>query len=84
MFFMPLWRTIKNSSGAGSRQEDNTVKDNNKNLKKNKYLKISSFCSVNYSNCADREKDKSNYCFPSIVKINSKKGWELSKVRREK
>ena len=43
-----------------------------------------SFCAVDYSNCTDREKDKSNYCFPSIVKINSEKGLKLSKVRREK
>ena len=43
-----------------------------------------SFCAVNYSNCTDREKDKSNYCFPSIVKTNSEKGLKLSKVRREK
>ena len=43
-----------------------------------------SFCAVNYSNCANREKDKSNYRFPSIVKNNSKKGLKLSKVRREK
>ena len=42
-----------------------------------------SFCTVNYSNCANREKDKSNYRFPSIVK-NNKKGLKLSKVRREK
>ena len=45
---------------------------------------MSSFCAVNYSNCANREKDKSYYHFPSIVKNNSKKGLELSKVRRGK
>ena len=43
-----------------------------------------SFCAVNYSNCANREKDKSNYRFSSVVKSNSKKGLKLSKVRREK
>ena len=43
-----------------------------------------SFCTVNYSNCANREKDKSNYRFPSIVKNNNKKGLKLLKVRREK
>ena len=42
-----------------------------------------SFCAVNYSNCANREKDKSNYRFPSIVKNNCKKGLKL-KVRRAK
>ena len=38
----------------------------------------------NGSNRADREKDKSNYHFPSIVKNNRKEGLKLSKVRREK
>ena len=38
----------------------------------------------NSSNRADREKDKSNYRFPSIVKNNSKEGLKHSKVRREK
>ena len=38
----------------------------------------------NCSNRADREKDKSNYRFPSIVKNNGKEGLKLSKVRREK
>ena len=71
MFFTPLWRTIENSGGA--RRE--TVKDNNK---------VKSFSSVNYSNCANREKDKSNYCFSSIVKNTSQKGLKLSQVRREK
>ena len=43
------------------------------------------FCTVfNCSNCADREKDKSNYHFPSIVKNNRKEGLKLLKVRREK
>ena len=43
------------------------------------------FCAVfNCSNRADREKNKSNYCFPSIVKNNGKEGLKLSKVRREK
>ena len=43
-----------------------------------------SFCAVNYSNCADREKDKANDRIPPIVKNNSKKGLKFSKVRREK
>ena len=38
---------------------------------------------LNYSNCANREKDKSNYHFPSTVKNNGKKGLKHSKVRRE-
>ena len=43
-----------------------------------------SFCTVfNCSNRADREKDKSKYRFPSIVKNNGKEGLKLSKVRRE-
>ena len=37
----------------------------------------------NCSNRADREKDKSNYLFPSIVKNNSKEGLKLLKVRLE-
>ena len=42
------------------------------------------FCEVfNSSNRADREKDKSNSCFPSIVKNNGKEVFKLSKVRRE-
>ena len=35
------------------------------------------FCAVNYSNRTAREKEKSNYRFPSIVKNNSKKGFKL-------
>ena len=46
---------------------------------------MQSFCAVfNCSNRADREKNKSNYRFQSIVKNNGKEGLELSKVRREK
>ena len=45
---------------------------------------MSRICAVNYSNYADREKDNSNYCFPSIVKNYSEKDLKLSKVRREK
>ena len=42
------------------------------------------FCEVfNCSHRADRKKDKSNYCFPSIVKNNGKEVFKLSKVRRE-
>ena len=44
-----------------------------------------SFCAVfNCSNCADKEKCKSNYRFPLNVKNNGKEGLKLSKVRREK
>ena len=44
-----------------------------------------SFCAVfNWSNCADRGKDKSNYCFLSIVKNNGKEALKFSKVRRQK
>ena len=43
-----------------------------------------SFCAVNYSNCADGDKDKTNCRFPSIDKNKSKKGLKFSKVRREK
>ena len=40
-----------------------------------------SFSAVfNSSNCADREKGKSNYRFPSIVKNNGKGALKLSKV----
>ena len=43
------------------------------------------FCAVfNCSNRADREKNKSNYRFPSIVKNNGKEGLTFSKVRRKK
>ena len=46
---------------------------------------MQSFCPVfNCSNRADREKLKSNYHFPLIVKNNGKEGLKLSKVRREK
>ena len=38
----------------------------------------------NCSNHADREKDKSNYCFHSVVKNNGKEGLKHSKVRRQK
>ena len=43
------------------------------------------FCVVfNCSNHADREKNKSNYRFPSNVKNNSKEDLKLLKNRREK
>ena len=43
------------------------------------------FCAVfNCSNRADREKNKSNYRFPSTVKNICKESLTLSKVRREK
>ena len=43
------------------------------------------FCAfLNCSNRRDREKDKSNNSFPSVVKNNSKKGLKHLKVRREK
>ena len=41
------------------------------------------FCAVfNCSNRADREKNKSNYRFPSIVKNNGKEDLKRLKVRR--
>ena len=41
------------------------------------------FCAVfDCSNCADREKNKYNYRFPSFVENNGKKVLTLSKVRR--
>ena len=44
-----------------------------------------SFCAVlRYSNCVDREKDRSYYCLLSIVKNNGKEGIKLSKQWREK
>ena len=47
-------------------------------------MKVPGFCAVfNCSNSADREKDKSIHCFPSIVKNNGEEGLKLSKVRRE-
>ena len=43
-----------------------------------------SFCAVfNCSSYADKEKDKSNYRFFSIVKNNSKEDLKLSKVKKE-
>ena len=46
---------------------------------------MQSLCAVfNCSNRAGKEKNKSRYCFPSIVKNNGKEGLKLSKVRREK
>ena len=46
---------------------------------------MQSFCLVfKCSNRADREKNKSNYCFSSIVKNNGKECLKLSKERREK
>ena len=38
----------------------------------------------NCSNHADREKNKTNYCFPSIIKNIGKERLTLSKVKREK
>ena len=84
MFFTPLWRTIENSGRTGSEREDRLQKIIT-NQKRNENLKVQSFCTVfNCSNRADREKNKSNYRFPSIVKNNGKEGLKLSKVRREK
>ena len=46
---------------------------------------MQSFCVVfNCLNRADRQKNKSNCRFPSIVKNNGKEGLKLSKVRRGK
>ena len=42
------------------------------------------FCALfNCSNRVDREKDKSNYRFPSIVKNNGKEVLKLTKIRRQ-
>ena len=35
------------------------------------------FAVFNCSNHADKERDKSNYHFPSVVKNNGKEGWKL-------
>ena len=40
------------------------------------------FCAVNYSDCANRQKDKSKYLFSSTVKSNSKRSLKFSKVRK--
>ena len=48
-------------------------------------MKLQIFCAVfDCSNRADREKNKSNYRFPSIVKNNGKEDLTFSKVRRKK
>ena len=81
MFFTPLWRTIKNSDVVGGGREYRLQKIITK-WKRNKYLKMPSFCAVNYSNCANREKDKSKYRFSSIVKNNSKRSLNFRKWER--
>ena len=64
VFFTKLWRTIKSSGQEGSGREDR-LKKVIKKRKRNKNLKMPSFCVVfNCSNCADRENEKSNYRFP--------------------
>ena len=46
---------------------------------------MQSFCTVfNWSNRADREKNKSNYRFPSIVKNNGKRRLETFKSEKGK
>ena len=46
-------------------------------------MKMTRFCAVfNCSNRADREKNKSNYRFPSFVKNNGKEDLKRLKVRR--
>ena len=48
--------------------------DKDKLAKKKKEFEKSKFLAVfNCSDCADRQKDKSNHHFPSIVKIIEKK-----------
>ena len=43
-----------------------------------------SFCAAyNCLNRSEKEKDKTNYRFPSIVKNNGKEGLKLLKVRME-
>ena len=52
--------------------------------KRNKNLKMPSFCAVfNCSNRGDREKGNSNYHFPWFVENNGKQVLKFSKVRRE-
>ena len=47
-------------------------------------LKMQIFCAVfNCSNRADRQKNKSSYLFPSIVKNNGEEGLTLLKERSE-
>ena len=54
-------------------------------MKKKEEFENARFLAVfNSSNCADREKDKSNNSFPSIDRNNSKEGLKLSKMGREK
>ena len=54
-------------------------------MKKNAFENAFFYGAVfNCSNRADREKNKPNYRFPSIVKNNGKEGLSLLKVRREK
>ena len=59
---MPLWRTIKNSGQAGSGREDRLEKIIKKR-KRNKNLKMPSFCAVFNVQIVLTEKDKSNYRF---------------------
>ena len=74
MFFTPLWRTLINS-----------MKKTNKR-KWNKNLRMPSFWQYifNCSNRSDRDKDKFNYQFPSIVKNNRKECLTLSKQIKKK
>ena len=54
-------------------------------MKKEQEFENDKFLTVfNCSNRDGREKEKSNYRFPSVVKNNAKVGLKLSKVRREK
>ena len=81
--FTPLWRTIKNSGPAGSRWEDNCRRCQ-QSEKEIRIWKRQVFEEFNCSNCADKEKDKSNYRLPSIFKNNGKKYLKLYEVRKGK
>ena len=83
LFFTLLWRKIENSGRAGGGRDDRLQKVTTKS-KRNKNLKMLSFCAAfNCLNRAEKEKDKTNYRFPSIVKSNGKEGLKLLKVRME-
>ena len=82
--FYTIMEDNKKQRSNRKRARRETVKDNKK-WKRNKTLKLQIFCAVfDCSNRADREKNKSNYRFPTIVKNNGKEDLTFSKVRRKK
>ena len=71
-FLTPLRRKIKNSGRAGSGPEDRLEKIITK-CKRKRNLKMPSFCAAFNCSCrCDKQKDKSNYRFPSNVENNGK------------